>query len=426
MGEFPWAVVEIEFSAVTIRRLATPCDSFAGSLPLAQHVPIATVTFGAFSALFGFAVGSFLNVVAHRLPHGGLRSLSGRSHCPKCGALIRWYDNVPVLSWLLLGAKCRGCRGAISPRYPAVELFCGILFVAAWWSSVANDPWGNPGYSARLVVTWSVLSALLALSLVDLDLRILPDEITLPMAFGGPVLVALVPGMIASTWSFESLEATIPNDHLRAGLVSAAGALVGAGSVALIRSLGTRAFSSSADYAFAGAPGEPTHLDGFLARQKPRRSKREVRTWVEDGLVRLVRGARAEAVADPSVKLQPGDIVRVNHEVEAMGFGDVKLQGGIGAFVGPEGSLLVLALASLAGAVLGTLNMLRLFLVLRMRAARRSRSQGRPLWSVARAAGGTVPFGPYLAGGAAVLLLARGRVLALVHDLWPGLAAAPR
>src|SRR5690349_2862814 len=85
-------------------------------------------------ALLGACVGSFLNVVIWRLQQSdpAKRSLGGRSHCPKCGALIRWFDNVPVVSWCVLRAKARCCGGAIAARYPLVELLTAGLFVAVY------------------------------------------------------------------------------------------------------------------------------------------------------------------------------------------------------------------------------------------------------------------------------------------------------
>ena len=77
--------------------------------------------------VFGACVGSFLNVLVYRLPRRK-SLLSPPSHCPACGHLIRWYDNVPVLGWIKLRGKCRDCRSPISVRYPCVEGFCGILF----------------------------------------------------------------------------------------------------------------------------------------------------------------------------------------------------------------------------------------------------------------------------------------------------------
>src|SRR5438046_1272865 len=83
-----------------------------------------------FAAIAGLLVVSFLNVVIHRVPLG--RSIvRPASHCPRCGAPIRAWNNVPVVSWLLLRAKCRVCRGPISPRYPAIELANGFLWLAA-------------------------------------------------------------------------------------------------------------------------------------------------------------------------------------------------------------------------------------------------------------------------------------------------------
>ena len=85
-------------------------------------------TLAAFAFVIGACVGSFLNVVIYRLPRG--KSLvSPGSHCPKCGHPIRWYDNVPILSWLVLRGRCRDCRAAISARYAVVELITGCLFV---------------------------------------------------------------------------------------------------------------------------------------------------------------------------------------------------------------------------------------------------------------------------------------------------------
>ena len=85
-----------------------------------------------FAALLGLAIGSFLNVVVYRVPAG--RSLTPDSACPRCGTAIRRRDNIPVLSWLLLRGRCRGCQQPISPRYPLVEAGTAVAFVlvARW------------------------------------------------------------------------------------------------------------------------------------------------------------------------------------------------------------------------------------------------------------------------------------------------------
>ena len=128
-------------------------------------------TFGLVAAgLAGLVVGSFLNVVAHRLPRGESIAYPG-SRCPACGAPIAAYDNVPVVSWLLLGGRCRSCRAPIALRYPALELGNALLWVLVFREAPA---WCDFATGAFLC------SAGLVLFLIDLDFEILPDRITLP------------------------------------------------------------------------------------------------------------------------------------------------------------------------------------------------------------------------------------------------------
>jgi leader peptidase (prepilin peptidase)/N-methyltransferase len=128
----------------------------------------------------GLVIGSFLNVVIHRLPRGESLSRPG-SHCPACGAAVRWYDNVPLLSFLWLRARCRGCKAPISWRYPAVELATGLLFAGIVW---------RHGLQPMTPVWCAFAAALLASAVIDFDHQIIPDEISL----GGLVLaLGLVP-----------------------------------------------------------------------------------------------------------------------------------------------------------------------------------------------------------------------------------------
>ena len=90
----------------------------------------------AFSALFGLAIGSFLTVVTYRVPRRESIVRPG-SHCPGCATPLAWYDNVPVVSWILLRGRCRSCRMRISARYPALELATAALFVAAAAAALA-------------------------------------------------------------------------------------------------------------------------------------------------------------------------------------------------------------------------------------------------------------------------------------------------
>lgn len=129
-----------------------------------------TPAFEVTAFLLGLVVGSFANVCIHRLPLGQ-SVVSPPSRCPRCGALIRPWDNLPVLSWLVLRGRCRSCRASISPRYPAVELTNGVLWLAL---ALLRGP------RPQTLVSMVLVSALLVLSLIDLDHMLLPDVITLP------------------------------------------------------------------------------------------------------------------------------------------------------------------------------------------------------------------------------------------------------
>ncbi len=135
------------------------------------------------AGLLGLLIGSFLNVCIHRLPRD-LSVVRPRSFCPRCGATIRWYDNIPLLSYLLLKGRCRNCGERIPLRYPAVELAAAALFIGA----VLRFP------SAPHAVRTMILSALLlGLIVTDLETRILPDEFTIGGALAGLLLAPLVP-----------------------------------------------------------------------------------------------------------------------------------------------------------------------------------------------------------------------------------------
>ena len=131
--------------------------------------------------LLGLVVGSFLNVVIHRVP---LRQsiVWPASHCPRCGAAIKPGDNVPLLSYLLLRGRCRYCGSRISGRYPAVEALTGILFAAAVYEF-------GPGYA--LLSALVLISALISLAGTDLEHRLLPNAIVGPAALIGFVLSVL-------------------------------------------------------------------------------------------------------------------------------------------------------------------------------------------------------------------------------------------
>ncbi|HEY4084362.1 MAG TPA: prepilin peptidase [Bryobacteraceae bacterium] len=127
-----------------------------------------SLLFSLLAGLFGLLIGSFLNVCIYRWPQD-LSVVKPRSACPGCNKPIAWYDNVPVLSFLLLGGKCRRCAMKISPVYPVVELLTGLLF--AWF--VAFD-----GLSLAAAKDCLFAAILIGLIFADLDTRLLPDEFT--------------------------------------------------------------------------------------------------------------------------------------------------------------------------------------------------------------------------------------------------------
>jgi leader peptidase (prepilin peptidase) / N-methyltransferase len=180
----------------------------------------------AMSGALGLCVGSFANVVIYRSPRDGLSSFQpARSFCPACRAQIAWHDNIPVLSWLVLRARCRRCGAAISARYPAVELAVGALFASA---CLLIKPVGADGY-LRLATTFYLAAACVIVTLIDLEHLIIPDSITWP---------GMVLGLAASL-AFPALQAGHPgfraeDPHGIALIASLFGLLAGGGSLMLV------------------------------------------------------------------------------------------------------------------------------------------------------------------------------------------------
>lgn len=166
-----------------------------------------------FYAVFGLCVGSFLNVVIARLPAGRSIAYPG-SACPGCGTAIHWYDNIPVLSYVALGGRCRACRATISWRYPFVELMCGALFAAAYLRF---------GSGTQLLAALVLLSTLVAITGIDVDHQIIPDVLSLPgIALG--LLVSLAPGGIG--WK-DSVLGTLLGGGVFIVIIVASGIVLG-------------------------------------------------------------------------------------------------------------------------------------------------------------------------------------------------------
>ena len=239
------------------------------------------------SLAFGLVVGSFLNVVIHRLPLGE-SVVSPRSRCPGCRNPIAARDNLPVVSYLLLGGRCRNCGEPISLRYPAVELLTGLLFAAMAWRF-------GPTVIAPLFMLFA--AAMVVAALIDLDHRIIPDEISV----GGLVL-----GLATVPW----VESLAPESAYGAALArSVLGAALGGGFLWSVGFLHAR-LAVAMGREFPHWPGEGESV--------PRPRDADYWLWF------------------------PG-----------LGLGDVKLLAMIGAFLGPWGVLDTILAASLLGLVMG-------------------------------------------------------------------------
>ena len=171
--------------------------------PLSELLRNNSTVFVTFSVIFGLLVGSFLNVVIHRLPkmmerewHANCLELQGklelqnkevlsqtkynivtpRSACPKCGHNISALENIPVISWLMLSGKCKSCKTSISLRYPLIEAITGALIGAVAYKY---------GFTATTFFAWIFVFALVTLTFIDFDTQLLPDDITLPLLWLG-------------------------------------------------------------------------------------------------------------------------------------------------------------------------------------------------------------------------------------------------
>ncbi len=180
---------------------------------LAPHTPFLQI----FALLFGAVVGSFLNVVIARLPKGESIVWPG-SHCPKCGHKIRWYDNLPVVSYLWLRAKCRDCGQPISPRYPMIELLGALLALALE---------RRYGVALATLAFFAFAAALVAIAYIDLDTWLIPHELSLPLIAAGLAYAPLNPRL--GHWWLAPL-----------------GAALGAGGFALVAVLGKWVFKKEA------------------------------------------------------------------------------------------------------------------------------------------------------------------------------------
>lgn len=151
--------------------------------------------FWPFALAFGLCIGSFLNVCIYRIPRG-ISVAKGSSFCPHCSSPLRAPEMVPVLSFLFLGGKCRHCQSPISPQYPAIELLCGGLFLACFYTY---------GISLHTLVAWIVVSALITASMIDIHTMEIPDSISIVLVAAG-ILSFFIP---QSVWWDRLLGAAV-------------------------------------------------------------------------------------------------------------------------------------------------------------------------------------------------------------------------
>lgn len=200
-----------------------------------------------FSFWLGACIASFLNVVIWRAPRGE-SIVSPPSHCPKCNSPVKWYQNIPILSWLALRGKCANCRAPISPRYICVEALGGCLFLAAFFAAFFKYSYvcssGSVYWASALgslLVAWIWISLMIVGSFIDFDHQLLPDFTTV----GGMVL-GIVWAIFNSILNFLTFDRSYWYVCLTPMAVSVAGLVFGFGLLWLVRWLGSKAFKREA------------------------------------------------------------------------------------------------------------------------------------------------------------------------------------
>lgn len=341
--------------------------------------------------VLGCIVGSFLNVVIHRLP-AGESIVSPPSHCPHCKYSIPWYLNVPLVTWLYLGGKCRNCGAPISARYFLVELLTGATFASCW----VVFGWRAP---CLALIYCLFLAGMIAGTFIDFEHFIIPDEITI----GG-----MVAGFFISFFYPALHGATTPAGGM---MRSALGMAAGAGVIYLVLRLGKLLFGRQrieirdGDKIVFGEsalhlPGGELAYDEIFYRRSDAvvveaKTVELVDRCYRNVPVRLALLAKKMSIGgeefDPEhivhMELTAGEIVIPR---EAMGFGDVKFMAAIGAFLGWQSVLFSLLASSIIGSAVGVTFILF----------------GKREWS------SRLPYVPYISIAATIWIFAGARLLA--------------
>ena len=336
--------------------------------------------------VFGCMVGSFLNVCIHRMPLG-MSIVSPPSHCPHCKYSIPWYLNIPLITWLALGGKCKNCRAPISPRYFIVELLTGVVFLGCWLKF--GDPLHPLPSIPVALVDSCFIAGLIAATFIDFEHFIIPDELTL-----GGIAVGLLVSLILPQLH------DAPSRGLGV-LRSLVGAVVGAAVVYGVLRLGKLLFGrhrlkleEGTKIVFSETslvlPDKEISYDELFYRKSDTivlqaQTVELVDRGYKDVTVRLSPGT----LEIGGEKISPDDVPFmecVSAEIvlprEAMGLGDVKFMSAIGAFIGWQGVFFSLMVSSMIGAAVG------LVLIVMRRREFSSR----------------MPYGPYIALAAVIWL----------------------
>lgn len=392
------------------------------------------LVWSSFLFAFGASIGSFVNVIAVRLPRGGSIVLPP-SRCPACGGLLTWRENLPVLGWLLLRGRCSRCRTPISPQYVLVEVLLGALFVAtflvlylpapgSWWLADTEGWWTTRQFAGSwpgFLVLIGLISTLVPITLIDARTFLIPLSLTVVVvviaAVLWPIQAVLPPGIRVSLAS--------PPTPLPTFGASATGACLG-GMVGVLLLAGLlragRLRPSFADYEEFVPEGEVLGVYPH-ARREAGREILHLLPIVGGLLIGWWLGGRGGAGTSPAVEALGGVLggyligggvawgVRILGTLgfgrEAMGLGDVHLMGAIGAALGWQDAVATFLIAPFLGlafaagaAVLGS-GILG--------------ERGRGLAGLAKG----IPYGPHLAVAAVLVVLLRPAVVEVREMVLP-------
>lgn len=350
--------------------------------------------FDAFSFLVGAMIGSFLNVCIYRLPLGMAVNKPSRSFCPNCKTQIRWYHNLPVVSWLALRGKCAYCAKPIAVRYPMVELLTAILFFAIWREF--REPW------ILVFPYWIFVSLVIVATFIDFDHFIIPDEITLGCVGAGLILSVGIPQLMGvDTHAYGllwSLVGAAVGYGLLWGVVEAGKLAFGKKRVVLPETVEFTWRHAGKDDAEMSIGGETELWSEYFMRPKDRlvllcehlrlAGREHATATLTCFYDRLELDGQTYSL--DKVDTFSGRLKEYVFPREAMGFGDVKFIAGIGAFLGWKAVLFTVAAASMVGSVIGVTLLLL---------GPKTRSL-------------KIPFGPYLSVGALAWMFAGPQIVA--------------